>query len=35
MKLHDTTPAKSGSARSASDVNKRKEKQSKRKTGDG
>lgn len=35
MKSHNTTPAKSGSAKSSSDVNKRKEKQPKRKTGDG
>lgn len=35
MKSHNTTPAKSGSAKSTSDVNKRKVEQSKRKTGDG
>jgi hypothetical protein len=34
MKSHNTTPAKPGSAKSASDVNKRKERRSKRNTRD-
>ena len=34
MKSHNTTPAKSGSTKSTSDVSKRKEKKSKRNTGD-